>query len=117
MYRLFFQKSKQPKLNIEKWVILSSSLPPDWTISPLSDALRLPYANETQDRSTGCAKKECTGLDREQPFQVLFLLPHSPAVLSSVVRHVRTSKNGSCFPCLFHTDSKIQMHQGTGNWT
>lgn len=77
MYRLFFQKSIQPKLNIEKWVILSSSLPP----TGLSPPCQMPYVSPMQMRrkahSAGCTKKECTGLDREQPFSSPFYCPFS----------------------------------------
>ena len=76
MYRLFFQKLKQSKLNIEKWVILSSSLPP----TGLSPPCQMPYVSPMQwDEKPivqGVQKKNVhTGLDREQPFSSPFLLP------------------------------------------
>lgn len=79
MYRLFFQKLKQSKLNIEKWVILSSSLPPTGLSPPLPDALRLPYAMRRKAHSAGCTKKRMyiQDLTGNNPFQVLFYCPFS----------------------------------------
>ena len=80
-------------MNIEKWVILSSSLPPDWTISPLSDALRLPYANETKSPQYRVYKKRMYTQDLTGfPSQVLFYCPFSccPLPLSVLCAHQKT---------------------------
>ena len=115
MYRLFFQKSKQPKLNIEQWVILSSSLPPTGLSPPCQMPCVSPMQMRRKPTVQGVQKKNVhTGLDREQPFSSPFFTAHSPAVLSPVVRHVRTSENGFCFPCLSHTDR--QNPDTTRHW-
>ena len=73
-------QSKQSQLNIEKWVILSSSYSPLTELLPLLIlsflSLFRTYANTTrQERKvkTQVYKKECAGLDRLNPLKSFFL--------------------------------------------
>lgn len=68
-------------MNIEKWVILSSSHSPLTELLPLSIlsffSLFRTYANTTRHerkvKNTGVQKKECAGLDRLNPLKSFFL--------------------------------------------
>lgn len=76
--RIDFQR-KQSQLNIEKWVILSSSHSPLTELLPLSIlsffSLFRTYANTTRHErkvKTQVYKKECSGLDRPNPLKSFF---------------------------------------------
>lgn len=119
MYRLFFQKLKQSKLNIEKWVILSSSLPP----TGLSPPCQMPYVSPMQMRRKtavqGVQKKNVQDLTGNNPFKSFFYCPTlllSFLLLSVMYAHRKTDPVFPVCPT-WTAKSRCTKTLGTGHRT